>query len=47
MVFENSIAFSPPRRGEIKNAIWTMRNNPQDLSDREVWILKEFVGEGF
>ncbi len=45
MIFENSIAFCPPKQGEIKNAIQTMRNNPQDLSDREVWILKEFVGE--
>jgi len=47
MIFENSIVFSLPKQGEIKNAIQTMRNNPQDLSDREVWILKEFVREGF
>jgi len=44
MFFENSIAFSPPNRGEIRNAVQTLQNNPEDLSERELWILKEFAG---
>ena len=46
MIFEKTLNIPAPKQGELKNALQTMQNNPEDLTDRELWILKEFVGGG-
>ncbi|MFH1586444.1 MAG: hypothetical protein ABID38_01145 [Candidatus Diapherotrites archaeon] len=34
-----------PTRGEIRMAEELARSNPENLTDRELWILKETVGD--
>jgi len=40
MVFEISL----PNNEEIKNAKRILAINPEELDDRDIWILNKFVG---
>ena len=46
MIFEKTGNIPSPSQGEIKLALQAARHNPEELTDRELWILKEF-GAGF
>ena len=37
--------FQNPRRGEIRMAEDLARTNPENLTDRELWILKDAGGD--
>ena len=37
--------FQLPSREEIRRAIELAQENPEELTDRELWILEEFGGD--
>jgi len=45
MVFEiKKFDFPLPSLGEIKHAKRMLEINPEELDDRDIWILNEFCG---
>ena len=36
------LSFMVPSSGELKDAVHSSEVNPEELTDRQLWILKEF-----
>jgi hypothetical protein len=47
MNFEEKFEFPLPTMEEIRIAKRTAANNPEDLDEREAWILSKFCGSDF
>ena len=37
--------FQIPSKGELRRALGLAHSNPEELTDRELWILEEFGGD--
>ena len=40
MVFSEIFDFAKPTMEEIKQVKWILKNNPDDLDSRELWVLE-------